>query len=148
MTFHPELSKIPCTGWGSRKWHHGIFNLETIELIIQGDLVHKLYHAHKECVVLSIYNCPWANPIYTYRVLNWSRENLFRHTKLQYCLYVSLFKGTCDLYFTNRGDFPGTPTKPGVQEAGQASPLRSHTSMHLLSKKWAFPGEEDCRLPL
>ncbi len=40
-----------------------------------------------------------------------------------------------------------TPAKPGVLEAGQTSPLKSLTSMHLLSRKWAFPGEEDCRLP-
>ena len=28
-----------------------------------------------------------------------------------------------------------TPAKPGVLEAGQASPLKSHTSMNLLSRK-------------
>ncbi len=28
-----------------------------------------------------------------------------------------------------------TPAKPGVLEAGQASPLKSYTSMHLLSRK-------------
>ncbi len=28
-----------------------------------------------------------------------------------------------------------TPAKPGVSEAGQASPLKSQTSMHLLSRK-------------
>ncbi len=52
-----------------------------------------------------------------------------------YISKVTMYKVSIDFGIVLLWNAVHTPAKPGVSEAGQASPLKSHTSMHLLSRK-------------